>query len=487
MGWPLSDAERTTLSSQPVKILNILHSHLAAHLPVPASLATPVQLATAYLLEKSSRPWLDTLHQWVGLKRMSNETESSDQPWDIIGVEQTKSAVGHWEYTFHPRRIPTFVPKDDGRRIFEAGRSLRLLARATEGRHPLVGRSWYGIEGVWPWTTDVSRSIGPEDHLKTVQRSLRKARKDDVYSEWAVDNEAVPSSASAASAAATDPFYARSGLQDLSKPLEENPLWRMFDALPTVPGQREEPSNDAVIAVATSSVWQSSSSFDSLVKFLDDRVGRPLLVREAPSLAASIQTDLLAIPIAHGSLASSVLLAYFVQELHFLDHLAILRAFFLGGDIGFTDRVRAALFGDGEVDGRAVGVGRRARTRMRLGLGGEQDQAGVSDETWGVGLAIGLSDRQCWPPGGAELSYALRTTLVDMEKKSTSVGAAGVCPEVWKEVDERLSFAVKELDDTNGNGKARWTDPQGECGNVSSARADDPSNRVRFFNLLHTH
>jgi hypothetical protein len=32
---------------------------------------------------------------------------------------------------------------------------------------------------------------------------------------------------------------------------------------------------------------------------------------------------------------------------------------------------------------------------------------------WGVGLGLGLSERGVWPPGGAELGFALRRVIVD--------------------------------------------------------------------------
>jgi hypothetical protein len=116
--------------------------------------------------------------------------------------------------------------------------------------------------------------------------------------------------------------------------------------------------------------------------------------------------------------------------------------------------VSAALFGKDEAGaGEALGQGKRARTRARLGLG--SDDKGTDDGVWGIGLGLGLSERARWPPGGTELAYALRTTLLD-EEETVRSGAR-------EDVEERISFAVQSLpeDDKHGQ-RARWMDPQGE-------------------------
>ena len=188
-----------------------------------------------------------------------------------------------------------------------------------------------------------------------------------------------------------------------------------------------------------------------------------LLPVETPTLSLFISNTLLAPLLTHAKLVSTSLVSLYLDDLHLLDHYDVLRAFFLGEDVGFNERVSGALFGKDEAGaGEAVGLGRRARTRARLGLGGDE---GDEDGAWGIGLGLGLSERARWPPGGAELAYALRTTLLNDD----DVGGGGEKSEkkrsspVWQSVEDRVSFAVRALPEDQKDGKgARWLDPQGE-------------------------
>lgn len=183
-----------------------------------------------------------------------------------------------------------------------------------------------------------------------------------------------------------------------------------------------------------------------------------LLPLDTPTLPLFVSTHLLAPILGHANLVSVSLVSLYLDDLRFLDHLDVLRAFWLGGDIGFAERVGAALFGKDEAGaGEALGLGRRARTRVRLGLGGEEGGSGNQGE-WGIGLGFGLSDRQRWPPGGAELAYALRTTLLDDGAKvDHEKGSA------WEGIGDRVSFAVRSLPENEPDEKrARWMDPQGK-------------------------
>jgi hypothetical protein len=215
----------------------------------------------------------------------------------------------------------------------------------------------------------------------------------------------------------------------------------------------------------------------------------PLVPRNIQSLDDYIATHVLAPPLAHATLISRALVSHYLDDLHFLDHLDVLHAFWLGGDAGFTERVGAALFGkDGGEAGDDVGLGRRARTRARLGIGSESGSRrascfsgmasglltpapsvldtpsallaaspGTSAPTeWGIGLGIGLSDRRRWPPGGAELAYALRTTLFDHD-----IALFASRGPVWRGIEDRVSFALRALpDDESDERRAQWLNPQ---------------------------
>lgn len=197
----------------------------------------------------------------------------------------------------------------------------------------------------------------------------------------------------------------------------------------------------------------------------------PLLPPSTPILSQFISSHLLAPLLAHAKLVSTSLVRLYLDDLNFVDHLDVLRSFWLGGDVSFLERVNGALFGkDVAGAGEALGQGRRARTRARLGLVADAEAnvgalkldaaagEGPDQREWGIGLGLGLSERSKWPPGGSELAYALRTTLLE---EASRYGDKG---EVWEGIEDRVSFALRDLPEDAGDGRrARWLDPQGEC------------------------
>ena len=211
----------------------------------------------------------------------------------------------------------------------------------------------------------------------------------------------------------------------------------------------------------TESLWNPPSQSGPQT-FLNYHDRHQLLPPDALTLPMFIENHVLVPLLAHAKLISTNLVTVYLEDLDLLDHLDVLRSFFLAGDIGFTERVCGALFGKEEAGaGEALGMGRRARTRARMGLNldaqhGYPQQPGERDADkgdWGIGLGLGLSERNQWPPGGAELAYALRTTLLNDDTRD------GKGP-VWQGIEDRVSFAVKDLPQANDGRKPRWMDPQ---------------------------
>ena len=202
---------------------------------------------------------------------------------------------------------------------------------------------------------------------------------------------------------------------------------------------------------------------DQLTAFIERFSATPLLPAETPTLSLYI-ASVLAPLISHSNELTSSLVSLYLDDLNLLDHLDVLRAFFLAGDVGFTERANAALFGKDQAGaGEALGLGRRARTRARMGLTPgpkgkrvpSQVDHGADDGDWGIGLGLGLSERQQWPPGGVELAYALRTTLFDVSRE----GQDGA---VWEGIEDRVSFAVRDLPEGQDGEGANWMNPQCE-------------------------
>jgi hypothetical protein len=185
-------------------------------------------------------------------------------------------------------------------------------------------------------------------------------------------------------------------------------------------------------------------------------------------LSQHITSHLLAPLLTHSGLVSSALVSLYLDSLDFIQHLDVLYAYWLGGDVSFLERVNGALFGkDAAGAGEALGMGKRARTRARLGLGRDDmdNEKGEEQKEWGIGLGIGLSERTKWPPGGAELTYALRTAIVDDDQETVGHG------EVWEGIEDKVSYAIQDLPEDQKDGRrAKWLNPQGMCRLVPSQR-----------------
>ncbi|GMK55327.1 hypothetical protein CspeluHIS016_0203830 [Cutaneotrichosporon spelunceum] len=461
MCWPIDTVKPVGLPARPASVLTHLHAHLVAHL----SIATAEQqrdsviLSLAYLLSHASKPFLDLLHQWIGLSDDSHVEKYEDpetQPWTDLGITRKPlpAADGYdvrWEYTFSARRMPAFVPRDDRRTLFEAGRSLRMLREASKGLHPLCSTDW-SIRASWGW--------GRADELPNDLRShTRRVQREIDYWRGATSRARTISASSVGSPhsrrrtlytptppSSRGPSAPSSPSKSTTRERKDADLWAVFN-LP--PGGHMGSKNAA-------SLWVPAplDELDAFVQRHSDP-DEPLLPSDSPTLELYISTHLLAPLLGHAALISRSLVSLYIDDLHYLDHLDVLKAFWLGGDGGFSERVGAALFGKNQAGaGEALGLGRRARTRVRLGLSGGDPSS--LQGAWGVGLGLGLSDRTKWPPGGSELAYALRTALLDDE-------IADLCHRgpVWENLEDRVSCAVRSLpDEAAGGQRARWLNPQ---------------------------
>ena len=181
-------------------------------------------------------------------------------------------------------------------------------------------------------------------------------------------------------------------------------------------------------------------------------------------------------------LSSALLELFLSPPFSLASHFVLLRDYLLLDSTPFTARLRGALFS--EIDAyQPIGHGTRARTRARLGIKEPRDirfeqedlekmrhavEAGENDgevPKWGVGLGLGLSERGVWPPGGAELGFALRRVIVDSladERDERSAEGEGENDDregftVRREAEWRLGFAIRDL--PVGEGREEWLNP----------------------------
>ena len=163
---PVREAKAQDLPTRASCLLTHTFGHLLAHLSTasPKLLHGQTVLALAYLLAHASEPFMLNLHQWVGLAGSSSldeDTNPNVQPWADLGISRTPllahDGMGvQWQYEFSAKKMPSFIPTECRRTLFEAGRSLRLLRDASGGQHPLCGCDW-GIRVKWVWGEDSTR------------------------------------------------------------------------------------------------------------------------------------------------------------------------------------------------------------------------------------------------------------------------------------------------------------------------------------------
>jgi hypothetical protein len=162
------------------------------------------------------------------------------------------------------------------------------------------------------------------------------------------------------------------------------------------------------------------------------------------------------------------------SNLDFSEHLILLRSYILLTSHAFKSRLAAALFSDsGEYDVHSDEVDIRARARqVKFNQDKGDNSPAEEDKQWAVGLAPALTDRESWPPGGADLSFLLRTVIVDSLDEGRLDGddrsEDGEGGERWslggsrrnvvlEEAEWRLGFAIRDL--PVGAGRDRWLNP----------------------------
>ena len=177
----------------------------------------------------------------------------------------------------------------------------------------------------------------------------------------------------------------------------------------------------------------------------------------------------------HVSTLSTALLRLFLSlsgTLNFQAHLFLLRSYLLVTALPFRSRLAAALFSDSdssEVDVKAHSMAVRSLHRRPTG----SKKAGNQTQTqpWAVGLAPPLLERETWPPVGADLSFFLRTVIVDSFEGENMENVAGETEQdnpfaeeagkgrrkVMADAEYRLGFAIRDL--PTGTGKEKWLNP----------------------------
>ncbi|KAG5735482.1 hypothetical protein E4T56_gene11143 [Termitomyces sp. T112] len=420
--------EYPTFDPSPVALLSSIYTHLERH--IERQSPRIIVAIFAFMLTHVSHDYLQQISRSVGygmdsLKKASrgtgkalnkdpfeNEEEGNEE--DIFDILER---VGETFPKFFPRRLLDILPA--------AQKSLILLERA-QPDHPMLRHTMTQGTIQWFWTESL----------------IQMAWKGHYSSGW--------------SGTVVDSV---TSVEELCHN-QELAIFRVFDLEPGT-----NPATSTALAKA-------QSMTQSLQSFID------VFPASLPSITPTLShlTSLVFAPLVdHASTLSATLLDLFLTPsstaqdgLNFEAHLTLLHSYLLLTSPPFKARLAAALFSDtaaGEVDTRVHGLailssGRKPHTKQTASIDRLSQQQ--QQRPWAVGLAPSLLERETWPPVGADLSFLLRTVIVDSIDNCWNRNFAGCGGDekprscVLEEAEYRLGFAIRDL---STSGRDKWLNP----------------------------
>lgn len=283
-------------------------------------------------------------------------------------------------------RFPRFFPKEVIDVLPSARKSLVLLRRAnpdnpllkTSGGHPPIG---------WFWTEKEINDVWEYQVYPTGDDATRSRPEDGVRQ---------------------DPDYMRTYKPEIEE------AFLLFD---------QEPGSHFLHPVtsanATSLIDPPSTSFSSFISSFPTSIPFHPITPTLSYLTSLVFSRF----VLYASSLSRALLDYLLQSdgiYNIRSHFVLLREFFLLTSTEFEKRLGQAVF-----EGRLEGVEPGGGIHSHVGIGAKQghvhnrtksmiaESNRASGQVWAVGLAVPLLNKDSWPPTDSELSYLLRTTIVD--------------------------------------------------------------------------
>ncbi|KAB5572109.1 Spc98 family-domain-containing protein [Coniochaeta sp. 2T2.1] len=365
--------------------------------------------AVCEVLRMVSRPWTDFVEEWMGLKPEEGLVMSKNgagrsfvkvenKMWvDDQGFELEES-----DYFLDEDAMPSFVPDDIAREIFETGRNLRFL-RINHPDHPLARPDYIAASNPpkLEWQFDWDSMSRVEKKAKEYEEALSRFLKQGL-GQASKDN---PTS-NAASDVLNDSFQFYG--QDESQ-LNANLLASIETFNNPIPQPTKE--TNPLHRILSEQLFSSSITSSPKSDFNPHSTLLPLL-----SFGPIIS--------AQAKIINAACLRLLFTSHSLRAHLNLQHQYHLLGNGLFLSRLSAALF-DTDLD-----------TAER--------QSGVA-LTGGV-MGLRLSGRDTWPPASSELRLALMGVLAE-----SYVPPPGTPPRVSSKGGEKLpddldiSFAVRDL------------------------------------------
>jgi hypothetical protein len=404
------------MTLSPVDLLSLVYETFEMH--VERHSPRDITAIIAYILTVSSKPYVQALCRLLAYgeaRQMyaiaTERTPLMDLTFD--GDEAESSWRGEEGSIDAEGPFPKFIPANLASILPAAHKSLKLL-EAAKPEHPIFSTGLLSKEISWIWT---------EESIK------------DLWNGVEVNGSPItPETDSPRSRLDGSQAERLSGVNDLVAG------FRVFDLEPGTSSSLER---------------DSQAVLDELMDNFPNMLPN---ITPSPSLLCEVMFTPLQ---DHAASLSRALLAVFLERSSFLcidAHLELLRSHMLLTSHSFKSRLSAALFSDAEDRAsHSVQLYNLLRYKSKGTTLPDQSHAG----RWPVGLAPLLVTRESWPPGGSELSFLLRTVIVDSQQnnppsaESTTSDLDGA-HRVIGEAEFRLGFAIREL---SGRGHERWLDP----------------------------
>ncbi|RXW25020.1 hypothetical protein EST38_g783 [Candolleomyces aberdarensis] len=410
--------------AQPVKLISTIYEYLASH--VERQSAPSISGIFAYILDGTSQEYLYEVGVSIGYggqprKPPPRVDEDREDYYGIDDEEEEEEEDIFAALTQIQTDFPDFFPKTLLGVLPNAQKSLILLRKA-QPDHPLLGQESKDKRVHWLWSElDILEAWDEVEGSHTEELGLDGSKE-------------------------RTPSTSQPVLHQTYKPeIEEE--FRIFDM---DPGNFQAQS-------ALQVVDRSNAILERFIQRFPARL--PSITPTLPHLTSLVFHRLL----EHASTLSSTLLSIFLTSSNNLNlqlHLSLLRSYLLVTAPAFKSKLLGALFSDAGEYGVDTTPHSMSLRSIRRRPSSKKAVVKESKQPWAIGLSPDLLEREIWPPVGGDLSFFLRTVIVDAlnngeqmddeeERKKRHV--------VIEEAAWRIGFAIRDL--PTGHGRDKWLNP----------------------------
>lgn len=360
------------------------------------------------ILARISRPWLESVGEWLGLNRdLASRALGQCHNFVIERKEMRKREDGkeieEIQYEFLPNLMPNFISSDDVKVIFETGQGLRLL-QAYAPEHPLANPDFIGSTEVCPLKWQFSwQDVG------NIQREATsyKSRVLDAIRNFHNPGPSpkpphMPANPSKQFEWGSSPSFEQAFNHQTTYPMAE------LDTSTPFAGETDSLSQ---IVMSYSSLCDEGEGTDN------DLFAPPLSLVSVLSFNPIIFTQAI--------LVNQACLRLLFKEHNLRLHISLQQQYQLFGDAIFATRLSHALF-DPELQSAE-----RHRGHARCGVSG-----------------LKLGSRESWPPASSELRLSLMDILNDSYFNGEQVK---VVDSFRPELPGGLSFAIRDMPEEEFN------------------------------------